>query len=281
LQSAAVNYDQQTGSVQVALQFNDEGAKLFQALTKRSIGKQIAIFLDGGTEPISAPVVNAEIIGGRAVITGNFTVQEAKLLAQRLNSGALPVPIQLISQQTVGPTLGSDSLTRSVQAGLVGFLLVAIFMILLYRVPGVVSVIALLLYAALSAAAFKLIPVTLTLSGIAGFILSIGIAVDANVLIFERLKEELKSGKGLIDGMEEAFRRAWPSVRDGHVTVLISSAVLYGFSSSIIRGFALTLAVGTLISLFTAVVSSRTILRLLVRSRLAKKEWLFLRSRSS
>lgn len=275
LTSARVDFDQRTGGVQVALQFNDEGAKLFADITKRNVGKPVAIFLDG--QIISQPTVQAEILGGQAVITGQSDVNEAKILARRLQAGALPVPIKLIAQQTVGPTLGSDSLQRSLHAGLAGFLLVALFMILLYRLPGFVSIVALALYAALTAATFKLIPVTMTLAGIAGFILSIGIAVDANVLVFERLKEELAEGKAIPVALEEAFRRAWLSIRDGHVTVLISCAVLYWFSSSIIRGFALTLAVGIVISLFTAVVSTRTILRLLATTKLGSYGWLFLK----
>lgn len=276
LESSRVAFDQ-TGGVQVSLQFNPEGADLFAEITKRNIGQQVAIFLDG--EPISAPVVQTEILGGQAVISGNFSLEEAKLLARRLNAGALPVPIKLIAQQSVGPTLGADSLRKSLTAGMVGFLLVALFMIVLYRIPGVVSVIALALYAALSAAVFKLIPVTLTLSGIAGFILSIGIAVDANVLIFERLKEEFREGKPLMEALEGAFRRAWPSIRDGHATVLISCAVLYWFSSSILRGFALTLAIGTLLSLFTAVVSTRALLRALLHTPLSRLSWLLLKPR--
>lgn len=278
LESARVAFDQ-TGGIQVSLQFNTEGAKLFADITKRNIGQQVAIFLDG--EAISAPVVQDEIIGGQAVISGNFGVTEAKLLAQRLNAGALPVPIKLIAQQSVGPTLGADSLQKSLTAGLVGFLLVAIFMVLLYRLPGFVSIMALALYAAVSAAIFKLIPITLTLSGIAGFILSIGIAVDANVLIFERFKEEWREGKGLSQALEDAFRRAWPSIRDGHATVLISCAVLYWFSSSILRGFALTLAIGTLISLFTAVISTRALLRGLVLTPLARLDWLLLKPKDA
>jgi preprotein translocase subunit SecD len=199
-------------------------------------------------------------------------------LARRLQAGALPVPIKLIAQQTVGPTLGADSLQKSLHAGLMGFLLVAIFMVVLYRLPGVVSIVALVFYAALSAATFKLIPVTLSLAGIAGFILSLGIALDANVLTFERLKEELRDYKReLGPGLEEAFKRSWLSIRDGHMTVLISCAVLYGFSSSIIRGFALTLAIGTLLSLFTAVVSTRSLLRYLQGTSLNKYGWLFLK----
>ena len=276
LQSAKVDFDQQLGSVNVSLQFNDEGSTLFAELTKKHIGEQIAIFLDG--EVLSAPMVQQEILGGRAVITGNFSVQEAQLLARRLQAGALPVPITLVAQQSVGPTLGADSLQKSIQAGLVAFLLIAIFAVLLYRIPGVAAVIVLLIYAALNAAVFKLVPITLTLSGIAGFILSIGMAIDSNVLVFERLKEELKAGRGLDAALEEAFKRAWTSVRDGHVTILISCAVLFWFTSSLIKGFALTLALGTIISLFTATFTTRTVLRMLAKSPLAKWPWLFLAS---
>jgi protein-export membrane protein SecD len=277
LSSARVDFDPRVGTPLVSLQFNDEGAVLFEDITRRNIGKPVGIFLDG--KAISTPVVSTEIAGGRAVIQGSGNVEEAKTLARRLQAGALPVGIKLIAQQTVGPTLGADSLTKSLSAGLFGFLFVALFMILLYRLPGVVSIGALVLYAALSASAFKLIPITLTLAGIAGFILSLGIAVDANVLVFERFKEELKEGKPLLVALEESFRRAWPSIRDGHVTVLISCIVLYGFSSSVIRGFALTLLVGTLISLFTAVVATRTFLRFLAQTGLQKYDWIFLRSK--
>ncbi len=279
LQSAKVDFDQQVGAVQVSLQFNDEGSKLFAEITKRNVGKQVAIFLDGNV--LSAPMVQTEILGGRAVITGNFTVEEAKLLSRRLQAGALPVPISLVAQQSVGPTLGADSVNKSLTAGLWGFLLVALFMLVVYRLPGLVSIVALGLYATIMAALFKLVPVTLTLSGIAGFILSIGIAVDANVLVFERLKEELKSGKALIPALEDAFHRAWPSIRDGHVTVLISCAVLFWFSSSIIKGFALTLAIGMITSLFTAVVTTRTTLRWLATTPLAKFGWIFLKKGDS
>lgn len=276
--SAKLDFDQRTGIPMVALQFNDEGSDLFAELTRKNIGKQIAIFLDG--ELLSAPTVQNEIPGGQAVISGNFTVNSAKQLARRLQAGALPVPIRLIAQQTVGPTLGADSLQSSLQAGLAALLLVAIFMVLLYRLPGFVSIVALVLYAFLSAALFKLIPVTLSLAGIAGFILSLGIAVDANVLTFERLKEEWQEGRPLAQALEEAFRRAWPSIRDGHVTVLISCLVLYWFSSSVIRGFALTLAIGTILSLFTAVVSTRTILRVLAATSLKRFAWFFLKPRT-
>jgi protein-export membrane protein SecD len=278
LQSAKLEFDQRLGTVQVSLQFDDEGAKLFQEITKKNVGKQVAIFLDG--QIISNPTVQQEIIGGKAVITGSGDVEEARTLARRLQAGALPVPIKLIAQQSVGPTLGADSLERSLAAGLAAFAFVALFMVLFYRLPGIIAILALVLYAALSATAFKLVPVTLTLSGIAGFVLSIGMAVDANVLTFERLKEELKGDHPLMTALEDSFRRAWPSIRDGHVTVLISCAVLFWFSSSIIKGFALTLAIGTIISLFTAVVSTRTLLRFAALTKLNKTPWLFLKKKS-
>lgn len=279
LQSAKVDFDQQSGSIQVSLQFDDAGSKLFAELTKKHVGEQVAIFLDGNV--LSAPTVQQEILGGRAVITGNFTLEEAQLLARRLQAGALPVPISLVAQQSVGPTLGADSVNKSVTAGLWGFLFVALFMIIFYRLPGIVSIVALALYAAIMAALFKLVPITLTLSGIAGFILSLGIAVDANVLTFERMKEELALGKALGPALEDAFRRAWPSIRDGHVTVLISCAVLFWFSSSIIKGFALTLAIGMITSLFTAVVTTRTMMRALATTSLTRWGWIFLKKGDS
>jgi protein-export membrane protein SecD len=276
LSRAQLDFDPQSGAAVVSLIFDGEGAKMFAEITKRNIGKPLAIYLDG--EPISVPTVNAEITGGQAVISGTFTVQEAKLLAQRMNAGALPVPIHLVSQQTVGPTLGQASVEASVKAGVVGFILVALFMILIYRLPGLLSIVALALYAALTALIFKSLPVTMTLSGIAGFILSIGMAVDTNVLVYERLKEELNDIKRPLGlALEESFKRAWSSIWDGHVTILISCAVLYWFSSSIIRGFAVTLAIGTLLSLFTAFVVTRTLLRGAARTRLAKSDWLFLK----
>lgn len=279
LQSAKLEFDQYLGSVQVSLQFNEEGSQLFADITKRNVGKQVAIFLDG--QIISDPIVQQEIVGGRAVITGSGDVEEAKTLARRLNAGALPVPVTLIAQQTVGPTLGADSLNKSLNAGLIGFVLVALFAILLYRLPGAAAVLVLVIYAALNAAMYKLVPITLTLSGIAGFILSIGMAIDSNVLVFERLKEELKEeGRSLVTALEDSFKRAWPSIRDGHITILISCAVLFWFSSSIIKGFALTLALGTLVSLFTATVTTRAVLRALVHSPLAKWPALFLASRN-
>lgn len=260
LKRAEVSEDSRTGQVQVSLQFDEAGTKLFSDITTRNVGKQVAIFLDN--EAISIPRVNESITSGSAVISGGFGFREAKLLAQRLNSGALPVPVELISQQKIDATLGADSLQKSFKAGLAGLLLVMIFMVLYYRLPGLLSVVSLLFYAVLNLAIFKLLGVTLTLSGIAGFILSIGMAVDANVLVFERLKEELRYGKSLRSAMEESFLRAWPSIRDGHVTTLISSAVLVWFGTGFVQGFAVVLGTGVLVSLFTAITVTRTIMRL-------------------
>ncbi|MFH1839066.1 MAG: protein translocase subunit SecD [Patescibacteria group bacterium] len=278
LKRSNLDFDPNTGQSQVNLQFDGEGADLFAEITGRNVGKPVAIFLDG--LPISIPTVNQKIIGGQAVISGQFSIEEAKLLAQRLNAGALPVPIELIFQQSVGPTLGKASVDASLVAALYGLLLVALLMLILYRLPGLVAILALGLYIAVSMAIYKLIPVTLTLSGIAGFILSIGIAVDANVLVFERLKEELAAGKTLRGGLEEAFKRAWTSIRDGNVTTLIVCAVLYGFTSSVIKGFALTLGVGVLLSMFSAVVATRTILRFISGFEwIQNSRWLFPGSR--
>lgn len=274
LKRAEVVTDQQTGGVQVGLQFDDEGKKLFKELTERNVGKPVAIFLDGA--PISIPTVNQVISEGNAVITGNFTVQEARLLSQRLNAGALPVPIQLASQQTVGATLGADSLAKSLKAGIAAILLVMLFMVLYYRIPGVIAVIGLLMYASLSAAIFKLMGVTLSLSGIAGFILSIGMAVDANILVFERMKEELRAGKSLRTAAEEGFLRAWSSIRDGNSSVFISCAILLWFGSSFVKGFAVTLAIGTMVSVFTAITMTRTFIRFIVPWFPEKANWMFL-----
>ncbi|MFA5129448.1 MAG: protein translocase subunit SecD [Patescibacteria group bacterium] len=276
LSRATLDFDQRTGSPYVSLQFNSEGTKMFADLTKANVGKPIAIYLDNA--PISVPVVNQEITGGQAMIQGSFTIAEAKTLAQRLQAGALPVPITIIAQQSVGPILGAQSIAASVLAGLIGFLIVGLFMIFFYRIPGIVSVFALACYAAFVFALFKLIPVTLSMSGIAGFILSLGIAVDANVLVFERFKEELREGKPMQIALDEGFHRAWPSIRDGNITTLISCFVLYTFTSSLIKGFALTLGLGILVSMFTAMVVTRAVLKLLVSTPLsAKVPWLFLR----
>ncbi len=259
LKRAEVTDNSQTGQIQVSLNFDNAGTKLFADITTRNTGKPVAIFLDGS--PISIPRVNEPILSGSAVISGSFTLSEAKTLAQRLNSGALPVPVELISQQKVDATLGMDSLNKSLYAGLIGFLAVIVFMILYYRLPGVIAVIALALYSALSLTIFKVIGVTLTLSGIAGFILSVGMAVDANVLIFERLKEELRLKKNLRSSMEESFVRAWPSIRDSNITTLISCVFLIWMGGGFVQGFAVTLAIGVLVSMFTAITVTRALLR--------------------
>jgi len=273
LKTAQVSFGNQSLSPQVSLELNNEGAKLFSEITQANLGRTVAIYLDG--LPISAPTVQSAITDGRAVISGNFSPAEAKTLVARLNSGALPVPIQLISQQTIGASLGQDSLDRSLKAGAYSLIFVAVFMIIFYRLPGVISVIALLIYTLIVLAFYKLIPVTLTLAGIAGFILSLGMAVDANILIFARMKEELVAGKSLHAATHEGFSRAWLSVRDGHVTTLISAVVLYAATTSIVKGFALTLGIGVLTSLFTATMVTRTFLNLVTSKWFESKQWLF------
>jgi len=273
LNRADVQFDPKTGSPYVGITFNAEGGDLFGKLTEANLGKRIAIFLDG--TPISEPTVQSAIYGGQAIITGDFTIEEAKLLAQRLNAGALPVPVTLLSQQTVGPTLGLASLEKSVLAALVGFALVAVYMIVLYRLPGLVAIVALLLFAFVNLLSYRVFGVTVTLAGIAGFVLSMGIAVDANVLIIERLREEFAAGRDLISASDEAERRAWAAIRDGHLTTLISSIVLYWFSSSFIRGFALTLGIGVVLSLFTAVYVARQYLYVVFGWKWSHKPFLF------
>jgi len=266
LKRAQLSFDQQTGQSIVLLEFDNEGQDLFATLTGRNIGKQLAIYLDGVI--LSAPVVQQEITGGNAQITGNFSVAEARDLVRNLNSGALPVPIELISQQTVGATLGAESLQKSLLAGMIGFLLIAIFMLLYYRLAGFIAVVALTIYVILVLSLFKLIPITLTLAGIVGFILSVGMAVDANILIFERMKEELRGGRSFRTAYEEGFRRAWVAIRDAYVSTLMSAAVLYWFGTSLIRGFALTLAIGLLVSLVLVIVLTKTFLRAFAGTRL-------------
>lgn len=273
LDSAAVEFDPNSGLPYVGLNFNSEGGELFGNLTATHVGQPIAIFLDG--QAISTPVVQSAIYGGRAVITGNFTLDEAKLLAQRLNAGALPVPVNLLSQQTVGPTLGSISLNRSIQAALIGFILIALFMILVYRLPGLLAALALVLYAFLNLAIYRIFGITITLAGIAGFVLSLGIAVDANVLIIERVKEEFLSGRDLTSAVTEGFRRAWTAIRDGNITTIIAAVVLFWFSSSFIRGFALTLAIGVILSMFTAIVVTRIYFKNIFELKAFKKDWLY------
>lgn len=316
LQKATVDYQQGSGlnQVVVRLQFNSEGTKLFSQITSANLGKPVAIFLDG--QLLSAPTVQSAITDGTAVISGSFTLDQAKALATSLNSGALPVPIHLISQQTVGATLGQSSVQKSVEAGIIGIILIILFMIMYYRFPGFLAVCALLVYGLVSFAIFKigisftavvlvglffflgltvsawwgllalvsyiilmfiggLAPVTLTLAGIAGFILSIGMAVDANILIFERVKEEIREGKDIHKAVQDGFSRAWPSIRDSNISSLITTVILYSFGAPSIKGFAVTLGVGILISMFTAITVTRTFLALFLGNNILTHPWLF------
>lgn len=273
IKAASVSFDPNTNAPYVLLDFNAEGGELFAELTEEHVGNVIGIFLD--ESPISTPVVQQAIYGGQAQITGQFTLEEAKLLAQRLNAGALPVPIELLSQQTVGPTLGQISLERSIQAALIGFIFVAAFMLLYYRLSGLLAILSLTVYTAINLALYRWLGVTITLAGIAGFILSIGMAVDANVLIFERLKEELHSGRDLRTAIDEGFRRAWTSIRDGNLTTLIAAAVLFSMSTSFIKGFALTLALGILVSMLTAIFVTRLLLQWVSEWKILKSKWLY------
>lgn len=242
----------------IGLRFNSEGAKLFEEITRANVGKTIAIYLDN--QLVSAPRVNAVIAGGDAIIEGNFTLEEAKETVGRLNSGALPIPIELISTNTIGPTLGQNAVNAGVFAGIVGIMLVSLILILWYRLPGLIATIALLVYTSIMLWMFKFIPVTLTSAGIAGFIISIGIAVDANILIFERMKEEIRAGKNLRDSVTIGFKRAWASIRDSNISSIISALFLFWFGTALIKGFALTFGLGILISMFTAITVTRFVL---------------------
>jgi len=298
----------------VRLEFNDEGKKLFADITSQNIGKRIAIFLDG--QVLSAPTVQSAITDGVAIISGVNDIKVSKELATNLNSGALPVPIKLISQQNVGASLGQESINKSILAGIIGLLLIAVFMVFNYRLPGVLAVIALLIYTLISFAIFKigisvaaviivglffflgltvsawfgalaligylallflggLSPVTLTLAGIAGFILSIGMAVDANILIFERLKEEVRAGKDVAQATHDGFARAWSSIRDSNISTLITVLILYTFGTPSIKGFAITLGIGILISMFTAITITRTFLKTFIGNRILAHPTLF------
>ena len=288
LTKATVVFDQTSFKPQIQLKFNDEGAKIFEEVTARNIGKGLAIYLDNASiidvngdgiingQDIYAPTIETKISGGTAVITGGtMTTQTANSIASRLNSGALPVKIgSPISQETVGPTLGTVSLQKSLWAGIYGLLAVAVFMIVFYRLPGLLASIALVIYVVLVLAMFKLIPVTLTLAGIGGFILSIGMAVDANILIFARMREEINSGKGLSAAIDEGFKRAWPSIRDSNFNSLIICAILFFVATSFIKGFAFTLALGIIMSLFSAIFITRILLMVFVGKWAEKAKWL-------
>lgn len=253
----------------VTISFDNIGKEKFRELTKNNINKRIAIVLDN--QIVSAPNVQTEISDGQAVITGQKDIKEAQQLSKRLNEGMLPVPTKLLGQQNVGATLGQESLKMSIVAGIIGILLVSIFMIAYYRFPGIIAILALIIYAIVSLAIYKIIPVTLTLAGIAGFVLSIGMAIDANVLIFERLKEELKAGKELKLSIQDGFVRSWNSIRDSNISSIITCLILYFTAGSgPVRGFALTLMLGIIVSLFTAITVTRTILLLIATSRLKR-----------
>lgn len=261
LKGADLRFNQLSGEPIVSLQFNDKGADLFAKITKNNVGQVVAIFLDG--RPISTPVVNEPILTGEAVISGNFSLAEAKMLVGRLNAGALPVPIELISSQTIGATLGKTAFEAGVFSGVVGLLLVAVFLILWYRLPGLLAVVALGIYVSAMIAVFKLIPVTITAAGIAGLVLSIGMAVDANVLIFERMKEEIRNGKKINEAIDLGFSRAWLSIRDGNFTTIMSAVILFWFGTSLVEGFALVLGVGVILSMLTAITVTRSFLKAL------------------
>jgi len=288
LKSAEVVMEQSANKIEISLQFTADGAKIFEQITERNVGKPLAIYLDGmsivdtngdghiNNNDLYAPVVQGKISGGKAVITGDLDLKKAKQIAQRLNSGALPVKIgEPISQSTVGPTLGSVSLNKSLVAGICGFLAIAIFLMLYYRLPGFLATLALFVYVVVIMASLKLMSATMTLAGIAGFILSLGMAVDANVLIFSRFREELKLGKSFGIALEEGFRRSWPSVRDGNLTVIIVAVILFFFGTSFVKGFSLTLIIGNIVSVFSANFITSYLMRAFVGTRFEKWKWLW------
>ena len=262
LASAQIQFNQSVGGVPnepvVALNFNSEGGRIFAELTRDNVGRFFGIFLDG--VPISVPIIQESIPNGTAIISGGFTPEGAKELARNLNFGALPVPIELISTQTVSGTLGAEAIESGIAAALWGILAVALFMILWYRLPGLIAVVALSLYIVVTLALFQWIPVTLTAAGIAAFILSVGMAVDANVLIFERMKEELRAGKQTKEAIHDGFSRAWLSIRDSNISSMIAATILFWFGTSLIKGFALVFGLGVLVSMLTAITVSRTLM---------------------
>ena len=319
LKRSSVQFNPNDGSPEVSLEFDEEGSELFAEITARNIGKPVAIYLDG--YPISVPNVNEKITGGKAYITGNFSLEEAKTLVKRLNSGALPVPISLESQKTVEASLGAVSIAKSIQAGLIGLILISIFLLIIYRFPGFLSIFSLAVYGLMVLAIFKSLPVwlaillitamiallfyifnelkiftaslaflfsifglllffyalkpiTLTIAGIAGFVLSLGMAVDANILIFSRIKEEFKEGKSLKLAIDDGFRKAWPSIRDGNFSTILTCLILMYFGTSTIQGFGTTLFIGIMVSLFSAIVVTRVLMILFSTSFFEKRPWL-------
>ncbi|MFN2174479.1 MAG: protein translocase subunit SecD [Anaerolineales bacterium] len=258
----------QTGEYQVAFELTPNGSNIFRDFTSQNVGESLAIILDN--KVISAPVINEPITDGRGVITGNFDYDTSNALAIQLRYGSLPIPLKIVETRTVGPTLGQDSLQKSLIAGVVGFTIVILFMGLYYRLPGLVADVAIILYAIFAFALFRFIPITLTLPGVAGFLLSTGAALDANILIFERFKEELRSGKPIQQSLLLGWKRAWPSIRDSNIATLITCAILFWFGSTfgatIVKGFSLTLALGVIVSLFTALVITRALLNLAINT---------------
>ena len=267
-QSSTATSSALTNSWEVDITLTSTGTAKFAKATTANLNKTIGIYLDD--QLISNPTVQSAITSGQAIITGNFTSEQAKEFALKLNAGALPVPINLVQEQSVGATLGSDAINESLIAGIIGILLIFIFIIAYYRWAGLVAVLALIAYAFFNIAIYKFAPVTMTLAGIAGFIISMGIAVDTNILTFERLKEELRLGKPLAIAIQEAFKRAWTSIRDSHISGLISASIIFMFGSGGVRGFALVLIIGTLLSLFSAITVTRTWMLLLAGSRFGK-----------
>ena len=265
VKNAQLSFDSVSNLPQVFLEFNDEGAKIFETVTKNNVGQPLGIFLDNHL--ITAPVVREAISGGRAQITGRFTIQEARQLVERFNAGALPAPIQLINQQTVGAALGQDSLQRTIKAGLIGTLAVMLFMAIYYRRLGFFAAIALSIYIVLALGVFKIFSITMTLAGIAGFILSIGMAVDANILIFERTKEEMKLGLGQAAAIDKGFKRAWTSIRDSNASTILTALILFYFTSSFVKGFALTLLIGVLVSMFSAITVTKNFLKVFIKQQ--------------
>lgn len=258
---------------EIDIQFDSEGTKLFAEITKRNVGKTLAIFLDGKLVS-NPPRVNEEITGGRAQITGDFTLKQVQDEVRKLNQGSLPVPLTLIGQQSVEASLGAESLNKSLIAGVIGLGAVIIFMLVFYRFLGLVASLALLIYTGLMITIFKLFGVTLSLSGIAGFILSIGMAVDANVLIFERTKEEIRNGRTVMNSLDEGFKRAWTSIRDGNISSLLTAGILYLMGTGFVKGFAASLFIGVVVSMFTAVVVTRTILKFIISDWIHERTWL-------
>lgn len=272
LARANVSFNPEDGTPEVGLTFNERGAEKFSQITERNVGKPLAIFLD--EVPLQAPIVQVKIDGGSAVISGDYTLEDVKNIVLQLNAGALPVSVSVIKQQNISPTLGEDSIRSSLTAGGVGLILVVLFMVLNYRFLGFVASLGLIFYGVLTLALYKLIPITLTLPGLAGFILSIGMAVDSNILIFERMKEETRKGNSFERSMELGFGKAWDAIKDANIATLITTFILYNpfdwsflNSSGLVRGFALTLFLGIVISLFTSLFVTRTLLRAIINHK--------------